>query len=103
VSAAGYRDLFDDAAAGARAAIVAEDLYRKGRRAGFSELWFRPMFAFLKFYLLKGNFLDGRFGLMVAERAAIGTRQKYVALSARQSGLVRRADASSSPDQKQHS
>jgi (heptosyl)LPS beta-1,4-glucosyltransferase len=88
LSAAGYRDLFDGAAADARAAIVAEDLFRKGRRAGFTDLWFRPMFAFLKFYFLKGNFLDGQFGLMVAERAAIGTQQKYAALWARQRGLV---------------
>jgi (heptosyl)LPS beta-1,4-glucosyltransferase len=95
LSAAGYRDLFDSAAAEARAAIVAEDLFRKGRRAGFTDLWFRPMFAFLKFYFLKGNFLDGQFGLMVAERAAIGTQQKYAALWARQRGLVNRGAASS--------
>jgi (heptosyl)LPS beta-1,4-glucosyltransferase len=103
LSRAGYRDLFDGAAADARASIVAEDLFRKGRRANFTDLWFRPTFAFLKFYFLKGNFLDGQFGLMVAQRAAIGTQQKYAALWARQRGLVARGETSSGAEHRQAS
>ncbi len=101
LSAAGYRDLFDGGAADARATIVAEDLYRKGRRAGFTDLWFRPIFAFFKFYFLKGNFLDGQFGLMIAQRAAIGTHQKYAALWARQRGLVTRVETAPGAEREQ--
>jgi (heptosyl)LPS beta-1,4-glucosyltransferase len=94
-SKAGFRDYLDGAAIDARLELVAADMYSKGRRAHFTDLCFRPLFTFLKFYLLKGNFMDGSFGLMVAQRAAIGTQRKYAALWARADGS--RATPSPSP------
>jgi hypothetical protein len=44
----------------------AEDLYDRGRRAGFAELTIRPLWRFVESYLLHGSFLDGRFGLVTS-------------------------------------
>ena len=37
----------------------AADLYRKGRRPGAIELWFRPVWRFLRMYVFQAGFLDG--------------------------------------------
>jgi glycosyltransferase involved in cell wall biosynthesis len=44
----------------------AEDLWDRGRRAGFAELTIRPAWRFVESYFLEGNFLDGRFGLVIS-------------------------------------
>jgi glycosyltransferase involved in cell wall biosynthesis len=44
----------------------AEDLWDRGRRAGFAELTIRPAWRFVESYFLEGNFLDGRFGLVTS-------------------------------------
>lgn len=43
----------------------AEILRKKGRRASFVSLFFRPLFRFLHLYLIRGGFLDGLPGLQV--------------------------------------
>ena len=73
-------DYFDAAIAEERFRLVAADLFASGRRARWLDLWFRPPFAFFKFYILRLGFLDGKFGLLVAQRAATATQLKYAAL-----------------------
>ena len=43
----------------------AEILQKKGRRASFVSLFFRPVFRFLHLYLIRGGILDGLPGLQV--------------------------------------
>lgn len=43
----------------------AEILQKKGRRASFISLFFRPVFRFLHLYLIRGGILDGLPGLQV--------------------------------------
>lgn len=59
---------------------VAEQMYARGRRVRWWGLWFRPWAAFCKFYVFKGAFLDGAFGLLVAQKAAGSVQLKYAAL-----------------------
>ena len=59
------------------AALLAQTMYAKGRRAGFLNLLFRPGLTFFKYYILRGGFLDGRFGLAIAYRGMIGVMLKY--------------------------
>jgi hypothetical protein len=44
----------------------------------------RPGLTFLKYYLLKGAFLDGRFGLTIALKTTIGAALKYSVLYGRE-------------------
>jgi hypothetical protein len=41
----------------------------------------------LKFYFIKQGFRDGQFGLLIAQKAALGVQLKYAALWAHQRGL----------------
>ncbi|MBP1774956.1 MAG: glycosyltransferase [candidate division NC10 bacterium] len=77
---AGFAEYFNGRLADVRLRLVAEDRYRRGKRCGWSDLFFRPVFAFLKFYLLKGGCLDGTFGLLIAQRAATAVQLEYAAL-----------------------
>jgi glycosyltransferase involved in cell wall biosynthesis len=69
---------------GARRAMKVEDLachmQRSGKRAGFINLLLRPPFTFFKYYILRGAFLDGRFGLVIAYKTTIGVMLKYSVL-----------------------
>ncbi|MEO1236190.1 MAG: hypothetical protein AAFX76_05310 [Planctomycetota bacterium] len=53
----------------------------------------RPWFAFWKFYLIKRGFLDGTFGLLIAQKAALSVQLKYAALWAVQRERRRRGGA----------
>lgn len=64
--------------------VLAEALSKRGTRSGLLNLLLRPALAFLKYYLFKGAFLDGRFGLIIAYKAMIGVMLKYTALYARE-------------------
>lgn len=48
------------------ATLAAQDLLRQGQRAGPWELATRPLGRFLAMYLLRGGFLDGTRGLLLA-------------------------------------
>ena len=48
----------------------------------------RPTAAFLKFYLFKGGLFQGSYGLLVAQKAAVGVQLKYAALWAVQNHCV---------------
>lgn len=71
-----------------RLLMVARQMHEKGKRAHWWDLLLRPWAAFLKFYLLKGGWRDGTFGLLVAQKSAVGVQLRYAALWAVQNGVA---------------
>jgi glycosyltransferase involved in cell wall biosynthesis len=43
----------------------AADAFRQGRRAGMTEIFFRPFWRFFRTYVVQAGFLDGRHGLVL--------------------------------------
>ncbi|MEM7626812.1 MAG: glycosyltransferase family 2 protein [Planctomycetota bacterium] len=80
VGVASWLDYFSGRRMDERLLPVAEQMYARGRRATWLSLWVRPWFAFWKFYLIKGAFRDGVFGLLIAQKAAVSVQLKYAAL-----------------------
>ena len=64
--------------------ILADAMWARGKRAGFLDLIMRPGLAFFKYYFLKGSFLDGRFGLVIAYKTTVGVLLKYSVLYGRE-------------------
>jgi glycosyltransferase involved in cell wall biosynthesis len=62
----------------------AQTLQGKGRRAGLGKAVAHGLWTFLRTYLLRAGFLDGREGFMLAVSNAEGTYYKYVKLMLRQ-------------------
>ena len=62
------------------AADLAENMRKRGKSASLSNLIFRPWMTFLKYYILRGAILDGRFGLVIAFKTTIGVILKYSVL-----------------------
>lgn len=60
--------------------LAAEELHRRGRRAGFAELTLSPLLRFLKFYLLRLGFLDGLPGLAHIAIGCMTSFTKYAKL-----------------------
>lgn len=60
--------------------LAAEDLYRRGRRAGMTELVLSPLVRFFKFYILQLGFLDGLPGLVHISIGCINSFMKYAKL-----------------------
>jgi (heptosyl)LPS beta-1,4-glucosyltransferase len=94
-SQGGFRDYFDGRLEDSRLILVAREMYARGNRCGFWSLLLRPAFAFLKFYVLKHGWLDGTFGLLIAQKAARGAQLKYAALWAVQEEHAGQAPAES--------
>lgn len=63
-----------------RLMMVAQQMHERGKRAHWWDLLLRPWLAFAKFYLIKGAWRDGAFGLLIAQKAAVSTQLKYAAL-----------------------
>ncbi len=83
-----FTDYFSGARMDERLLMVARQMHARGQRVGFLGLWLRPKLAFFKFFVLKRGFLDGTFGLLVAQKAAVSTQLKYAALWAVQAGVA---------------
>lgn len=58
--------------------ITAQQRYAQGGGFNPANLMLRPVFRFLKGYVLRGGFLDGTHGLIIATIAAFGAFLKYV-------------------------
>jgi hypothetical protein len=56
----------------------------QGRRAGLGTAVGRGLWSFLKTYVFRGGFLDGREGFMLAVSNAEGAYYKYAKLMLRQ-------------------
>lgn len=55
----------------------AEDLRKRGVRASWSRLLFRPWLRFLRMYVLEGGFREGRAGIVLCTLAAFSVFTKY--------------------------
>ncbi len=77
-------DFNDGAVMAERAALLAGHLQERGRKAGWGNLLLRPILTFLKYFILRGGFLQGRFGLVIAYKTTIGVMLKYSVLYGRQ-------------------
>jgi len=87
-SSDGFGDYFSGRRQDGRLMVVARDMHERGVRAHWWDLAVRPAAAFLKFYFIKRGYLDGAFGLLVAQKAMMGVQLKYAALWAVQHGLA---------------
>jgi glycosyltransferase involved in cell wall biosynthesis len=61
-------------------ALAAQELHRRGQRAGLAELAFSPLLRFFKFYLLRLGFLDGLPGLVHISIGCMNSFMKYAKL-----------------------
>jgi glycosyltransferase involved in cell wall biosynthesis len=60
--------------------IAAREMFQSGRRARIADVVFRPAARFLRAYLLKGGFLDGMPGLIIAVATGFYVFLKYAKL-----------------------
>ena len=97
VDAAGFGDYFGGHRLDQRLLPVAREMFDRGKRVTYGGLLLRPVAAFLKFYLLKRGFLDGSFGLLIAQKAMVSTQLKYAALWAVQQEAQRGTAPSADP------
>jgi glycosyltransferase involved in cell wall biosynthesis len=75
-----WTDYFDGERYQKRTELLAAELLKRGKRVGWLGLLLRPAGAFVKFYVFKGGFLDGAFGVMIAQKAAFSVQLKYARL-----------------------
>ena len=61
-------------------ALAAEELHRRGQRAGLTELALSPLLRFFKFYVLRLGFLDGLPGLVHISIGCMNSFMKYAKL-----------------------
>jgi (heptosyl)LPS beta-1,4-glucosyltransferase len=80
LSDAGFSDYFSGQRLDERLLPVARQMHQRGKRCHWWDLLLRPWGAFIKFYFIKRGFLDGTFGLLIAQKAAVSTQLKYAAL-----------------------
>ncbi len=62
------------------AGLSAEDYFKKGKSPSGIKLFLGPVWSFLKIYLLKGGFLEGRRGLIIAFSYALNSLLKQARL-----------------------
>jgi glycosyltransferase involved in cell wall biosynthesis len=58
----------------------AEDRFEKGKRAGIASVVFRPPLRFLTMYVVRGGWMDGARGALLACMAATSVMSKYARL-----------------------
>ncbi|HRG33663.1 MAG: glycosyltransferase family 2 protein [Saprospiraceae bacterium] len=57
--------------------FFASEYDAKGIKSSFVKMYFSPIWKFVKMYLLKAGFLDGRIGFWICWRSAYGVHLKY--------------------------
>ena len=79
-----YRDLAHHAAKlNEMTTLAAEAMFERGRRAGWARLALQPPWEFARSYVLRGGFLDGPPGLVIAALHAHYSLLKYAKLRER--------------------
>lgn len=58
--------------------LAAQELIREKRAITIGQIIARPLFTFLKSYLLKGGFRDGHYGLLISAGSAFYVLAKYL-------------------------
>jgi glycosyltransferase involved in cell wall biosynthesis len=66
----------------------ANDLHRQGKRASWVNLFLRPIWRFIRMYVLRHGFLDGKHGLVLCTFAAFSVFAKYAKLWERRLGAA---------------
>ncbi len=61
-------------------ALMAKKMHDEGKTANFLDIIGRPCWAFLRMYILRGGFLDGLLGFVMAAFNSVYVMQKYVKL-----------------------
>ncbi len=61
-------------------AIAASEAFKKGVRASAWKVFYKPIWRFIQYYLIKRGFLDGYMGLVVSRHASFLCFQKYARL-----------------------
>jgi len=56
-------------------------LYQEGKRATPAAIMIRPLWTFIKFYILKRGFMEGKRGLVASSLSAFQTLAKYLLLT----------------------
>ncbi len=64
------------------AALGAAEAFARGKRVSFLQMWTHAVWRFIRDYLFKKGFLDGRYGFIVCKVNAWGTFRKYSKLRA---------------------
>jgi glycosyltransferase involved in cell wall biosynthesis len=64
------------------AALGAAEAFARGKRVSFLKMWTHTVWRFIRDYLFKQGFLDGRYGFVVCKVNAWGTLRKYSKLRA---------------------
>ncbi|MCO6500960.1 MAG: glycosyltransferase family 2 protein [Vicingus serpentipes] len=64
------------------ATLKAQQMFDKGKRPNFIDVFVSPMFKFLKTFLFKLGVLDGRYGYIICKNSAYAQRLKYEKLKA---------------------
>ena len=59
------------------AQLAAEDLARRSKKAGPVNLWLRPAWCWFTEFFLLGGFVDGRLGIVMANRSAYAVHRRY--------------------------
>lgn len=76
-----YRDISDYLKRMDRySTLAAEEMFKKGRRAGYFDILLRPAATFLKMFFLQKGFLEGYIGLILSGLYAAYTFSKYAKL-----------------------
>lgn len=86
-SPAGFLDYFNGELTDTRLRLVIEDMQARGRRCHWHDVALRPWATFVKHYVFRRGFLDGMFGLLMAQKAAHAVQLKYAALWAAERGF----------------
>lgn len=60
--------------------LMAKKMHDKGKKANFMDLTLRPLYAFIRFYILKSGWRDGKMGFVFAIFHGFYTLVKYVKL-----------------------
>lgn len=60
--------------------MMAQKMHEQGKCASFADILFRPWFGFIKFYILKSGWRDGKVGFFLACFHIFYTLAKYVKL-----------------------
>ncbi|MEM9819448.1 MAG: glycosyltransferase family 2 protein [Bacteroidota bacterium] len=68
--------------------LAATAMYQQGKKATWTKLWLSPLFRFIKTYVLKRGFLDGKNGWIISQRNAVLVHMKYKKLRALYQGQV---------------
>ena len=60
--------------------LIAQDRFKKGKRSSFVKRYLSPPFAFVRDFIFKGGFLDGKRGFAICRINAFSTYLKYIKL-----------------------